>query len=122
MLSYLLCCKSRRTAAHVHQQNPGSYTVQEVEGGPSRISIVSRMREQNDDDCKRHSDSHDIHRGFEGRDSGPDYECFQLLGNKGKCHCGYLEERIRDARLTGIMKKGKAQDGKADGHDCMIRG
>jgi hypothetical protein len=34
-----------------------------------------------------------------------------------------LRNEPRDALLSGIMEKGKAQDGKVDdGHDCLIRG
>ena len=34
-----------------------------------------------------------------------------------------LRNEPRDALLSGIMEKGKAQDGKDDdGHDCLIRG
>jgi hypothetical protein len=46
----------------------------EVEGGPRR-SIVSRIHEQNDCDCKRHSNCHRMHCGFEGKDGGPYYRC-----------------------------------------------
>ena len=49
----------------------------EVEGGPRR-SIVSRMREQNDKDGKRHSDRYDVHCDFEGRGGEPDCEYYQL--------------------------------------------
>jgi hypothetical protein len=33
-----------------------------------------------------------------------------------------LRNKSRGAQLSGIVEKGKAQDGKMDGHDCLIRG
>jgi hydrogenase maturation factor HypE len=33
-----------------------------------------------------------------------------------------LRKEARGAQLNGIVEKGKAQDGKVDGHDCLIRG
>jgi hypothetical protein len=33
-----------------------------------------------------------------------------------------LRNKSRGAQLSGIVEKKKAQDGKMDGHDCLIRG
>jgi hypothetical protein len=32
-----------------------------------------------------------------------------------------LRNESRDAQLSEIMEKGEAEDGKVDGHDCLIR-
>jgi hypothetical protein len=35
---------------------------------------------------------------------------------------GILRNEARGAQVSRILEKGKAQDGKVDGHDCLICG
>jgi hypothetical protein len=96
----------------------------EVEVGPRR-SLLSRIHEQDGNDCKpRHSDSHDtlIAALKEGGVVDQIMNAIDFEEIKARAIMVILRNKSRGAQLSGIMEKGKAQEGKVDGHDFLVRG
>jgi hypothetical protein len=78
------------------------------------------MCEQNDNNCKRHRTAMICITALEEGVVNQIMSAVNFEEIKASAIVVILRSESRGAQLSGIVEKGKAQDGKVGGHDCLI--